>query len=133
MQERSPGVALPGLPEGVEAVRYGVTKEGEFCFTGDALQPIQHAGNGYIHHGIIVEPAEGYAFAWQEPPGSVPKWVAVKTCARRIIQATFQVTNAVDESSVQVAIRKLPGYHGSINREAADPIAYIGLFADIRP
>ena len=97
---------LDGLPEGVEAVRVGEAKPGEFVFIDDG-EIYGPASENRPFSGLVVGPAEGYEFAYNIGHNS---HVPVKRYdTPKVFQAAFTVTTAPQEQALRQLLAKCPG------------------------
>lgn len=127
MTPQQPAIEVPGLPEGIEAYRFGTAAENEFELVGQTIYKGERAGAA---SGVIVRPAKGYTFQPKRsfdirnftvvdgPEGS---YMVVKQDEPTVITATLKVSvnNSFDEGvvdSVLSALNSLPGFV-SLDRE----------------
>jgi hypothetical protein len=108
---------IDGLPEGVEAIRFGVPKPEEYVIENDPVgpEPLQITKGPRLAgtvSSVIVAPADGYEFVYRL---RTLDFAPVKKMEPLTITASakFVVTNEVDKGIVEDRIedlKKLPGY-----------------------
>ncbi len=96
---------LPGLPEGVEAVRWGKHGKGEFFACGKG---IFGQDSGLTDEpDLVVRPAPGYEFRYDVTRDA---YRAVKVFPQPVrVAVQFKVNSESDLSSVREAVQKLNG------------------------
>lgn len=111
---------LEGLPQGVEAVRVGRAKPGEFVawggFDGSELEIFESDGVETREAQVIVRPAEGYAFrpdprTCQCAIIELYKTPVVFQCAVRFDAASHYDLSRINDALA--ALKDLPGYVSS--------------------
>jgi hypothetical protein len=106
-------ITLPGLPEGIVAVRFGTQNAGEFIY---ARQRIVSC-HGDV--GLVVSPAEGYRFAFDMRQNA---YVVVRDISGgREVTATFIFTNEADCQQALATFERLPGFASSSYYETEVP------------
>lgn len=92
---------LPGLPEGVEAVRLGITAPGEFGI--DSTGTIR----SHCWGGLIVKPSPGYEFRYDI---TVDAYRAVKVFPQPVrVAVQFPANSDGDIAKIHEAAQKLNG------------------------
>jgi hypothetical protein len=110
------GIAIPGLPEGVECVRLGSPTPSDFYIekyaTCHQIKKPQPAT--VMFNAVVVAPADGYEFVYSAVENT---YVAVKKLAQPVeILATvrFKATNAEDAKRIDEAIAALKQLAGFV-------------------
>ena len=94
---------LPGLPEGVEALRFGATAAGEFGI--DCAGSIRARES--LSSGLVVKPAPGYEFRYDVTRDA---YRAVKVFPQPVrVAVQFKVNSESDMANVREATQKLNG------------------------
>lgn len=111
-------MTLPGLPEGVEALRVGQAKLGEFVYIAGVIYGPASETRAYA--GLVVAPAEGYEFGYDIlHDASIP----VKRYDRpKVLQAAFVLTTAPQEQKLRQLLANCPGLQSieEVSPEAKD-------------
>jgi hypothetical protein len=92
---------LPGLPEGVEAVRWGITAPGEFG--------IDSGGNicGHCFIGLVVKPSPGYEFRYDV---TIDRYKAVKVFPQPVrVAVQFPANSDGDLAKIRDVAQQLNG------------------------
>ena len=93
---------LPGLPEGIEAVRWGAPQHGELFLDGIALRH-----GPYMASALIVKPLPGYVIHYDVATDTHKIGKEFSQPVRVAVQ--FKVNSESDLSSVREAAQKLNG------------------------
>jgi hypothetical protein len=91
--------SLPGLPEGIVAIRFDAAGPDDFEMYGDGIQKGPRPGS---HSQVIVRPAPGYTFLWDAAKGY---YRCVKMLqAKKRITAVFEVLNSMEHESLKALL-----------------------------
>lgn len=94
---------LDGLPEGVEAVRFGKADAGQYFWDGTIRGPLDQGSLDVL----IVQPAPGWDFTYDIATDTT---AAVKAYGHlQSLLVKFEIANERDEKIIRAALAKLPG------------------------
>lgn len=93
---------LEGIPEGIEVVRWGASKPGEWYLHGRGLY------YGEFVEALVVRPAAGYEFRFD--PVNNRNQVIRQLPAPQNVRAEFQFLTATDSASTLARLETLPGF-----------------------
>jgi hypothetical protein len=107
-------LAIPGMPEGVSAIRFGIASADEFELTmaGDNPQIEKGVREGSISQ-LIVKPAEGYEFVYDirrhtfRPVKKLAEPVTINAAVK------FTVTNQIELDAIHDRLdrlKEMPGF-----------------------
>lgn len=125
--KQAPAIPIEGLPEGIEAYRFGTAKEDEFELVGAIIYKGERAGAA---SGVIVRPAKGFTFQpakisdirnFTVIDGPEGTYMVVKQSDPITITATLkvQVTNSFDQGIVDGVLKALEGLPGFVSLDRA--------------
>lgn len=126
-QKTTPAIPIEGLPEGIEAYRFGTAKEDEFELVGGIIFKGERPGAA---SGVIVRPAKGFTFqplkiadirSFTVVDGAPGTYMVVKQEEAKTITATLKVSvsNSFDQSTIDGVLEALKGLPGFVSLERA--------------
>lgn len=92
--EQACGIVIPGLPEGVEIVRYGCPEPEDFTVQGATIKKGPYQFTGAM---LIVKPAGGYFFEYCDMYGS---YTPEKTILPTVLTFHFEVKTMLQRRMV---------------------------------
>ncbi len=101
----TPSLALSGLPEGIQVVRWGQPEKGEWVLFDAELHQAPTDG---MNSNLVVHPAPGFTFEFDEHLRTfVPSRILADG---KIITAWFYIERGMDEKIIERSVSTLPGF-----------------------